>query len=212
MTKIKSVFIEAFPPKTLLAIIIGTAIGSFGLINIHHRVQITEGGVLGMILLLNYWFHIPPSILSPILDAVCYLIGYRFFGKIFLLRSLAATCCLSFFLRVWEHCPYLLPDLSGHPLIAAVLGACFIGVGVGLIVGQKASSGGDDALAMVISHTAHCRISKAYLVTDFTVLLLSLSYIPFRRIVFSLITVTLSSLILERISVWSKSTVSDPHG
>lgn len=190
---------KAFPPKTILAILIGTAISSFGLINIHRRVHITEGGVLGMILLLNYWFHVPTSILSPVLDAICYLAGYRYFGKVFLLRSAVATCSLAGFLRLWENMPYLLPDLTEHPLAAAVFGACFIGVGVGLIVRQGASSGGDDALAMMISSITHCRISRAYLVTDITVLLLSLSYIPFQRIAYSLITVTISSLILEKV-------------
>lgn len=201
---LKKEFKEAFPPKTILSTLIGAAIASFGLINIHRRVQITEGGVLGMILLLNYWFHVPASILSPILDAVCYLAGYKFFGRVFLLRSIAATCCVSLFLRLWESLPFLLPDLTAHPLIAAVSGACFIGVGVGLIVRQGASSGGDDALAMMISKAFRCRISRAYMVTDFTVLLLSLSYIPFRRIAFSLITVTISSLILEKVQSYKR--------
>ena len=41
------------------------------------------------------------------------------------------------------------------------------------------------------------RLSRAYLFTDLTVLLLSLSYIPLRRIAFSLVTVTVSSLIID---------------
>ena len=53
-----------FPPKILLSILAGTAISAFGMVNIHQRVHITEGGVLGMILLLNYWFHIPASLLK----------------------------------------------------------------------------------------------------------------------------------------------------
>ncbi len=190
---------KAFPPQTIAAILIGSFIASFGLINIHRRVQITEGGILGLLLLLYYWFRIPSSILSPILDGICYLLGYRFFGRIFLLRSLAATCCLAVFLRLWESVPYLFPDLTSHPLLASVCGAVFIGVGVGLVVRQGASCGGDDALAMIISHLTHCRISRAYLVTDLTVLTLSLSYIPFSRILYSLITVTLSSWILEKV-------------
>ena len=45
---------EIFPLKTILSILAGTAILAFGMVNIHKRVHITEGGVLGMILLLNY--------------------------------------------------------------------------------------------------------------------------------------------------------------
>ena len=76
----------------------------------------------------------------------------------------------------------MLPDLSAHPLIAAVLGGIFVGVGVGLIVRQGGSSGGDDALALTISHVSHWKLSRSYLITDTVVLLLSLTYIPIMRI------------------------------
>ena len=55
----------------------------------------------------------------------------------------------------------------------------------------------DDALALSIAKATHIRISQAYLFTDLTVLLLSLSYIPFRRIAYSLITVTISSWLID---------------
>lgn len=191
---------KLFPPKIILSILAGTAISAFGMVNIHQRVQITEGGVLGMILLLNYWFHIPTSLLSPILDAISYAAGFKFLGKEFLPRSIAATLSLAFFLRFWEVMPFRLPDLSSHPFLAAVFGACFVGVGVGLIVRQGISSGGDDAIALVISKLTHCKISRAYLATDLMVLALSLSYIPVTRIAYSLVTVTISSLIIDAVS------------
>lgn len=202
---------EIFPVKTVLAILAGTAVSAFGIINIHKRVHVTEGGVLGMILLLNYWLHVPTAVLSPILDAICYLLGMKFFGKVFLLRSVAATCSLAGFLKLWESLPYFLPDLTDHPLAAAVFGACFVGIGVGMIVRQGASSGGDDALALIISSLTHCKISKAYLATDITVLLLSLSYIPLRRIAYSLVTVTISSLLIDYVQTWRRREKTPAH-
>lgn len=197
---------DIFPLKTVLSILAGTAILAFGMVNIHKRVHITEGGVLGMILLLNYWFAIPAALLSPLLDALCYLFGFRYLGKEFLIRSIAATLCLAGFLKLWESLPYLFPDLTEHPLIAAVAGACFVGIGVGLVVRQKASSGGDDALAMVISKLTRCKIARAYLATDITVLLLSLTYIPLGRIAYSFVTVTISSLLIDFIQDFSMET------
>lgn len=44
-------------PKKLsmvLSILLGTAITTFGIYNVHHQADITEGGILGLILLLNY--------------------------------------------------------------------------------------------------------------------------------------------------------------
>ena len=73
-----------YSPKHWLLLILGTAILSFGLYNIHSQSQITEGGVLGMILLLNHWFKISPSITGVILDFSCYFIGWRMLGNNFL--------------------------------------------------------------------------------------------------------------------------------
>ena len=96
----------------------------------------------------------------------------------------------------------MLPDLSDVPLAAAVLGGLFVGIGVGLIVRQGGSSGGDDALALTISRVTCWRLSRAYLFTDLTVLALSLTYIPAGRIVFSLVTVTISSYLIDWIKSW----------
>lgn len=190
-------FRRLFTPGRLALLLLGTAILSFGLYNIHRRVGITEGGVLGMVLLLDHHFGLPPYIATPILDGLCYILGWRFLGGDFIRLSAVSTLGMSGFLRLWQSLPYMVPDLTAHPLAAAILGGLCVGIGVGLVVRQGGSSGGDDALALVISKKTRCRLSRAYLVTDLTVLLLSLSYIPIRRIAFSLITVTLSSLIID---------------
>ena len=99
--------------------------------------------------------------------------------------------------RIWEQFPPLLPNLSGSPLIAALLGGLFVGTGVGFVIRGGGSCGGDDALALTIAHLTKWRIARAYLLTDITVLVLSLSYIPVSRIVFSLVTVTVSSFLID---------------
>ena len=185
--------------KHYALLLLGASILSFGLFNVHSQSTITEGGVLGMTLLLHHWFDISPSVSGIIMDFTCYFIGWRILGNSFLKNAVFASCCFSLSYRVWETTGYLLPSFAGQPLIAAVLGAVFVGVGVGIVVREGGASGGDDALALVISKIAKCRIARAYLVTDLTVLTLSLSYIPFGKIAFSLITVTLSSFIIDKI-------------
>lgn len=191
---------SALPGFTLARaglILLGAAIASFGLYNIHQQSGITEGGVLGTVLLLHHWLGWPASVITPVLDISCYLLALKVLGTDFIKWSVASTLCVSGFFRLWECWPPMLPNLSGHPLLAAVLGALFVGIGVGLVVRQGGSSGGDDALALSISRLLRCRVSAAYLFTDLTVLLLSLSYIPFRRIAYSLVTVTVSSWLID---------------
>lgn len=197
MTSILRKGLDGLTLRSLLLIILGAAVCTFGIHNIHQRTAITEGGVIGFMLLLEHWLHLSPAYITPILDISCYLLAFRLLGSNFIKISLISTLFVSGFYKVWELFPPMLPDLSGTPILAALLGGVFVGIGVGLIIRQGGSSGGDDALALCISHASHWKLSFCYLFTDLSVLLLSLSYIPAKRIAFSLITVTVSSFIID---------------
>ncbi|MDO4842407.1 MAG: YitT family protein, partial [Phoenicibacter congonensis] len=56
------------------------------------------------------------------------------------------------------------------------------------------------ALAMALHHYFRWNMSAVYLVSDLVVLALSLTYIPVRKIIFSLITVVLSGQLIGLIS------------
>ena len=170
---------------------------SFGIYNIHRRTGITEGGVLGMILLLNHWLGISPSVASPVLDLICYALSFRLLRKDFIKVSAVSSLSIAVFFFLWERLGPMLPDLSAFPPAAALLGGAFVGVGAGLVIRQGGSTGGDDALALAIAKLIGCRIFFAYFATDLSVLLLSLTYIPFRRIFYSMLTVTVSSLLID---------------
>lgn len=188
---------EGFTIRKIMLIALGAAVLSFGLYNIHQQSGITEGGVLGMLLLLNHWFGISPAVLTPILDGICYLLAFKYLGFQFIKISAVSTLGVSAFFKLWEMFPPVIPNLSGNPLLAAVIGSLFVGIGVGIIVRQGGSSGGDDALALVISKQTKWKLARAYMFTDFAVLGLSLTYLPAAQIAVSVVTVTLSSGIID---------------
>ncbi len=198
MKRISNKFAQRIP-----YLILGTGILAFGMFNIHSRCAVTEGGILGFTLLLQHWFNITPGISGVILDLTCYLIGYKMLGKDFLKSAIISSLSFSMFYNTFEFIGPILPDFSSQPLVAAILGGLFVGVGVGIVVKHGGASGGDDALALVISKLSGWKLSRSYLFTDLTVLLLSLSYIPFKRIFFSLITVTISSYTIDLIQSFS---------
>ena len=91
----------------------------------------------------------------------------------------------------------IVPEGLTGPQLSFNFTVRFVGVGVGIIVKQGGSSGGDDALALAISHALHWKLSRSYLFTDVVVLVLSVTYIPRTKIIFSLITVTVSSHLID---------------
>ena len=179
-----------------MVLLVGSIIQAIGIYNIHSLADVTEGGALGLTLLLQHWFEISPAVSSLVLNLVCYAIGWRTLGKEFIGYSLVSICIYSLCYGILEQFPPLWPDIVQFPLLAALLGALFIGIGAGLCVRAGGATAGDDALAMSFSHLFRWPIERIYLISDLTVLLLSLSYIPLRRIAYSLLTVVLSGQLI----------------
>lgn len=184
--------------------LLGSAILAFGLYHIHSFSAVTEGGQLGLVLLLQHWLSVSPALSGLIINLLCYAIGWRALGLPFLARS--GVCAIGFSAAYWlcQQFPPLWPGLADLPLLAAILGALFVGVGTGLCVRAGGAPSGDDALAMSVSRKWHIKIEYVYLISDLTVLALSLTYIPLRRIGYSLLTVTLSSLLVGLIDRFPK--------
>jgi len=185
--------------SSCLIIILSSAFLAFGMYNVHSVSGVTEGGTIGLNLLLEHWFDISPAVSNIAMNIVCYSLGFKFFGKDFLIYSAVANLSFSVSYKVFEQFDPIFPEIYNYPLIAALVGAIFVGVGTGITVRLGGAICGDDALAMSLSHITHFKIESIYLISDITVLLLSLTYIPFSRIIYSLITVILSGIIIGKI-------------
>ena len=183
-------------PFRILLALLGSFIQAAGLCNIHAFVDITEGGVLGATLLIEHWFMLSPALSALVLNALCYLFGWKMLGREFLLYSALCSGSYSLFYALLSPYAPLWPRLAESPLGAAVAGALFIGVGAGLGVRAGGATCGDDALAMALSRLTKLDIQWLYLITDGLVLLLSISYIPLAKLGWSLLTVVLSGQII----------------
>lgn len=183
-------------PQNCIIAFLSSAFQAFGMYNIHAVSNITEGGVLGATLLLEHWFAVSPAVSGFVLNAVCYFLGWKTLGKEFIAYSLIAATGFSAAYGICEQFPPLWPEIASYPLLAAIVGAMFIGIGAGLCVRAGGATCGDDALAMSLSHITKMPIQWVYLISDLTVLGLSLSYIPVSKILYSLLTVVLSGQII----------------
>ena len=168
-------------------------------LQIHNVSNVTEGGVLGLTLLLEKCFGISPSISGLLLTLLCYFLGWRLLGRGFLFYSFIASFGFSLFYGIFEQFDPLFPNIGTKPLLAAVAGALFVGIGVGLCVRAGGAPTGDDALAMSLEKVLPLDIEWIYLISDLVVLGISLVYIPVYKILYSLLTVLLSGQIIGAI-------------
>ncbi|MBQ7301463.1 MAG: YitT family protein [Clostridia bacterium] len=185
----------------VLVLLLGCAIQAFGLYHIHSFSGVTEGGVLGATLLLDHHFRISPAVTSFVMNALCYLFGWRTLGRRFIVYSLISCAGFSLFYALFEGLGWILPlaiyqCLQTLPWTAAIAGAVFIGVGAGLCVRVGGAPSGDDALAMGLSRITGLGIQWIYLGSDLLVLGLSVTYLSWERLAWSLVSVILSGQII----------------
>lgn len=189
--------------KTLCMIFLGSSILSFGFYNFYYLNNITEGGVLGILLLLKNLFNIEPSIANIIIDGLLLLLGYKFLGKKFFIYSVLSSVSFSIMYSWFESIGPILPNIDSM-ILSTILAGISVGLGVGLIVKAGAvkagaASGGDDALALVISKMTSLNIGKVYILGDISILLLSLFYLSVFDVFYSLIAVTISGKVIDYI-------------
>ncbi len=176
--------------------IVASMILAFGLYNIHAQADITEGGVLGATLLLKHLFNVSPAFSGAVLSGICYIIGYKYLGKQFILYSAISAGGFSVFYYIFEQFPPIYPQIYQNPFVSAILGAVFVGVGAGFCVKMGGAPSGDDAIAMAFSKKFKINIEIIYLITDVFVLGASLCYIPIQKLWYSILTVFISGQII----------------
>lgn len=187
---------------TMALMLVGNFIMAFALVNIHIPSKITEGGVIGLSILINKLFGIELPLISFICDSSLYFLGFLLLTKGFLRKSLFSSISFALIYKAILKMGPILPSFEKYPALAAVLGGLFLGFGCGLVVSRGAASGGDDCLALIIQKYTPLTISKAYFISDFTVLILSMIfYLPLVNVLWSLLTTLISSYIIGQIEI-----------
>ena len=105
--------LPGFTWKRLGLILLGAGIVSFGLYNIHQQCGVTEGGVLGTVLLIHHWLGLPASVITPILDLSCYALAMKVLGGEFIRWSIASTAQSR---KQDDHIEAVRPIPAGHEI------------------------------------------------------------------------------------------------
>lgn len=202
---------EGITVKNCILALLSSGLLAFGLYNVHSQSGVTEGGLLGLTLLLEHWLHISPAVSGFVMNVLCYVMGWKLFGRTFLVYSGISATGFSILYRIFEQFDPVFPQIAQMPLTAAIVGALFVGISAGICVRIGGAPAGDDALAMSVVKLTGIKIQWAYMIFDIVVLVMSLSYIPLQKIFYSLLTVTISGQLIgliQRIPVPGQRTMS----
>ncbi|MBQ7856656.1 MAG: YitT family protein, partial [Alistipes sp.] len=158
--------------------------------------NIVPGGIYGAsIVLHNIFPSIQVGTFGYMFDIPLMILAFLIFGGQFGSRTIVAALYTPGIMNILTRLAYpneealqsLDPsqmlggilDLSNHLMLASFIGSVFLGVGVGIVVRQRATTGGTDIVAMMIQKYFRIGFSKAVLLADSVVVLSGLLVIGF---------------------------------
>lgn len=179
-----------------LTIILGCFIVSVAFTFFINPYKFVPGGVFGSSIVVHSLIpQLQVGTISYMISIPLLISSYFLLGKGIGVKTLLATLVTPFFMNILSAVAYpteealmkLDPSLlcNGklnltHDLIlAAIIGSVLVGIGEGLIMRAKATSGGTDIIAMIIHKYLRVKFSNALLATDATIVCLGLVVIGF---------------------------------
>lgn len=110
----------------------------------HH---IAPGGVTGISIIINYLTGIPIGILVLLINIPLLLIGLKFLGRRFAIRTLTSVAILTFFL---DYVVVKLPVYTGNTLLASLFGGVVMGAGLAIVFMGGSTTGGTDIVTKLL--------------------------------------------------------------
>ncbi len=151
-------------------IAIGATVAASGVGLFLAPVSMVAGGLSGIGIILHRLIGTPVGMFMLFANIPLFLLGYRFLGGSFLLRSLWGA----FLFSVMTDVTAMLPQITNNLILSACFGGGLVGVGMGLMFLHGATSGGTDIVAQLFYKLFRfIDVGKWVLIIDASIILLS---------------------------------------
>ncbi|MDR0510399.1 MAG: YitT family protein [Rikenellaceae bacterium] len=193
--------------RSWITLFVGCFILAAGFVFFINPYRIVPGGVYGLgVALHSIYGDIPVGTFGLMFDVPLLLIAIRLFGGMFGARTVVAAIATPLMMNALTRFFGELPseilggriDLSNDIILACLFGGALIGVGVGLVLKTRATTGGTDIVAMILSHYARITFSRSILIVDSLVVVVGIVVFgDWRLPLYSLVTIYVTSRMID---------------
>lgn len=179
----------------ILIITLGSLVYAIGAeaILVHHKFII--GGIYGTALLIYYKSNLlSPGIWFLLLNIPLLIVGWIFLSRRFFFYSLYGVCSLTLFAQ------FLSLDFAIHDqLYAAIAGGAICGVGAGITLRSRGSSGGLDIVAIILNQKFNFGVGKFFMLYNVALFTFVFSQYQPDLVIASIILTFIASISLEHV-------------
>lgn len=181
-------------------IILGAFILAAGFVLFITPYKIVPGGVYGIAIIIHYLIGSPVGLTALFMDVPLTIIGIKVLGPRFGYKTVVGFLLTAFFVDGLTYLYGDLPLVPDEPLLSAIFGGVFLGTGLGMIFKSKATSGGTDIVAMIISKHTHLPVGQLLIYVDSAIVLIGLLVFQDWRIpLYSLIVIYITGKVIDTI-------------
>ncbi|PLS18325.1 hypothetical protein CVD28_08240 [Bacillus sp. M6-12] len=183
--------------QKLAAIIIGSfllAIGINGFLVPHHLI---DGGIIGIALILHYFFDFQTGVTMVILSIPLVLYAWLY-ERAYFFSSIQGLLLSSIFIDFFSP----LQNLFSVPItVSAILGGCIIGLGIGLMLRYETSTGGTELLAKFISNASSVNIAVLIFLIDGLIVAAGSLLLGAQSFIFSCFTIMIVGIVTSVLEI-----------
>lgn len=191
--------------RAYLLIVVGAFIMASGFVLFITPHNIVPGGVYGISIVIHHFTGFPIGMMALAFDIPLTIIGIRVLGPRFGIKTVVGFILTAVFVDGLTYLfgvEALVPD---DVLLSSVFGGVFIGLGLGLIFKSKATSGGSDIVAMIISKYTKLPLGQLMIYVDSAIVITALFAfqdwkIPLYSLIVIYITGRVVDLVLQGVS------------
>lgn len=181
--------------KNLIMIVFGCLIMAIGTSMFLLPNKFSTGGVTGISTIIYYLFNIPVGTFTLILNIPIVIFTFFRLGKTILINSIIGSVVYSVFMDILDK----FPAFTNDGLLASIYGGVILGIGTGIVLNAKATTGGTELVSNLIqTYNLNYRTSTLIMLIDSSIVLLNV--IVFKEIeigLYSAISIILMGKVID---------------
>ncbi len=146
--------------------------------------KIIDGGVIGISIIITYLTQVPLGLLITLLNIPFIFLGYKHFGKEFVISTLYSVISLSVWVTVLRSKMVFTNDL----FLASIFGGIILGFGVGLIIRNGGSLDGTEIVGIIANKKISFSVGEIIMFINIFIFLIAALVYGFDRGMYSMVT------------------------
>ncbi|MEH7301763.1 MULTISPECIES: YitT family protein [Neobacillus] len=171
--------------QKIAAMLLGSLLLSLGVNGFLVPYQLLDGGVIGLGLIIHYFYGWPTGLSIILLSLPLYVLAW-FFERRYFFYSLHGLIISSFCIDLFS---FINGKIHLDILPSTVIGGILVGIGIGLMLRYETSTGGTDLLAQMLTKFTSINIGIIIFLIDGLVITSGIQVVGLEKFFYSLLTI-----------------------